>query len=75
MNLKFNNAIFSLLALFSLAVVNACQPEEKDPDYPALKTQFASDAFDVEAGGTISLPFAVTGVEGIFSNTWVLTIG
>ena len=64
MNLKFNNAIFSLLALFSLAVVNACQPEEKDPDYPALKTQFASDAFDVEAGGTISLPFAVTGVEG-----------
>lgn len=61
----FRKAILLLTASAMLVYVS-CKPTEVDPStkYGTLKAQFSSESFDVEAGGTISLPFAVTGVEG-----------
>ena len=56
----------AFIALGATALVS-CDNKDEGEDTPtlgALSALFSSDDFSVEAGGRISLPFTVTGVEG-----------
>ena len=54
------------VAMLAAAVVFSvsCQ-KETTPDLPSLKAAFGSDEFNVEPGGTITLPFVVNGHENV----------
>ena len=56
----------TLIALCATALVSCDnkEGEEEVPQLGPLSALFSSDDFSVEAGGKISLPFTVTGVEG-----------
>ena len=54
-------------ALLLTGLRPSCRALGRSDDGPKLgelKAIFSSDNFSVEAGGTVSLPFTVTGVEG-----------
>lgn len=56
----------ALLPLCAAALVSCDQQnaEEETPQLGTLSAIFSADSYNVEAGGKISLPFTVTGVEG-----------
>lgn len=53
------------LMLAAAAVFSYSCQKETPPDLPSLKAAFGSDEFNVEPGGTISLPFVVNGHENV----------
>ena len=55
--------LFSLVAMAFVAV--GCMEKEGNGDYGDLAIFYSSDDLSVEAGGTIAVPFAVLGAEGV----------
>ena len=63
---KLGKSLLAALLLTGAATIVSCGSDDSDdgPKLGELKAIFSSDNFSVEAGGTVSLPFTVTGVEG-----------
>lgn len=63
---KLGKSLLAALLLTGAATIMSCGSDDSDdgPKLGELKAIFSSDNFSVEAGGTVSLPFTVTGVEG-----------
>ncbi len=63
---KLGKSLLAALLLTGAATIVSCGSDDSDdgPKLGELKAVFSSDNFSVEAGGTVSLPFTVTGVEG-----------
>ena len=63
---KLGKSLLAALLLTGTATIVSCGSDDSDdgPKLGELKAIFSSDNFSVEAGGTVSLPFTVTGVEG-----------
>ncbi len=63
---KLGKSLLAALLLTGAATIMSCGSDDSDdgPKLGELKASFSSDNFSVEAGGTVSLPFTVTGVEG-----------
>lgn len=58
-----------IIAALAACAVSACSPEENgDSKYGDLGIFFDADEFTVEAGGTLDIPFTVTGSEGATLN-------
>lgn len=65
MHTFIKNAMASaLMPLLLCAALISCTKEPAKSDMKDLKPIFSSDEFNVEAGGTISLPFSIANVEG-----------
>ncbi len=63
---KLGKSLLAALLLTGAATIVSCGSDDSDdgPKLGELKAIFSSDNFSVEAGGTVSLPFTVTGAEG-----------
>lgn len=63
---KLGKSLLAALLLTGAATIVSCGSDDSDdgPKLGELNAIFSSDNFSVEAGGTVSLPFTVTGVEG-----------
>ena len=63
---KLGKSLLAALLLPGAATIVSCGSDDSadGPKLGELKAIFSSDNFSVEAGGTVSLPFTVTGVEG-----------
>ena len=63
---KLGKSLLAALLLTGAATIVSCGSDDSDdgPKLGELKAIFSSDNFSVEAGGTVSLPFTVTGVQG-----------
>lgn len=59
-----SKVLFSLVAMAFVAV-GCVEKEGKGSDYGDLAIFYSSDDLSVEAGGTIAVPFAVLGAEGV----------
>ena len=60
---KLGKSLLAALLLTRAATIVSCGSDDSDdgPKLGELKAIFSSDNFSVEAGGTVSLPFTVTG--------------
>lgn len=63
---KLGKSLLAALLLTGAATIVSCGSDDSNdgPKLGELKAIFSSDNFSVEAGGTVSLPFTVTGAEG-----------
>lgn len=60
--------LFSIISMAILATACGKEPADDGPKYGDLGIFFDADEFAVEAGGTLEIPFTVTGSEGATLN-------